>query len=296
MKKMGLFFCVSLGMMTVYAWMPVYADRGGWADPPGGWTFVEEWHAIPDSPGNSGVWDHNNGSDTYSMNAHSALFGQDVARIDTVVGKGDTENGVSAAADAISFTLVDLGDPRALAPDPSDRKQFFLAPLHEPGFIFENDDPFVNGVTFAARFRIVPMPGSDVIGSVNLSPIPETITYIPVASRRAQVGLGFIDPAFTDLEVLIGVGYYAENTLAIIGDGAVLLPIAENIDNTQFHSIWINAKAVEEDYIFIQIRAFVDGDTTPIEYEIVREGAGGAGGDPESLQSNAAWTGNPELS
>ncbi|RJP24393.1 MAG: hypothetical protein C4527_18955, partial [Candidatus Omnitrophota bacterium] len=32
------------------------------------------------------------------------------------------------------------------------------------------------------------------------------------------------------------------------------------------------------------------------EYEIVREGAGGAGGDPESLQSNAAWTGNPELS
>ena len=54
------------------------ADRGGWADPPGGWTFVEEWHQIPlyDYDPDVSPWNHNNGSDQYTENAMSADFAE----------------------------------------------------------------------------------------------------------------------------------------------------------------------------------------------------------------------------
>ncbi len=298
------------GLVGSLVFTPVAsADRGGWADPPGGWTFVEEWHAIPDSPENTGVWDHNNGSDTYSMNANSDVYAEfeimigpdtpvgEVARIDTIAGAGETEDGQTPAADAIVFTVIDLGDPRDVlgGSDPSDRKQFFLAPLHEPGYVFPNDDPFDAGVTFVTRFRVLPIVADPLTAGTDASTDP--ITFIPPASDRAQVGIGFYDPAFTEFKTLVPVGYYAENTIGIIGDGPAVLPIADNIDPTQFHTVWINAKTDPNDFAIILVRAFLDGSTTAVELSFTRDGVSDTSGDPEDVQDNTAvWGGSPELS
>ena len=290
MYRFAIVFVCAAGLFAGTAW----ADRGGWLDPESGWMFVEEWHDIPLYE-NDPDWNHNNGSDQYSMNANTDILEVDVARIDIVEGAGDTEDGVTPSADATVFTLTDFGDPSSISlPEPSDRKQFFLAPLHEPGYEFMPEDPFETGVTFIVRYRVVPMDASLRIGGDE--PATDPITFVPPASSRAQVGIGFRDVVFPEYNTLVAIGYYSENTLSILGNGE-LLPVAENIDTTEFHSIWVNAKTSPDDFGIIQIRAFVDGSTEAAEGEILRPGVGGTGIDPEDMQdsANPEWTDMPEL-
>jgi len=152
----------------------------------------------------------------------------------------------------------------------------------------------VVGVTFVTRFRVLPFENSKRIGGND--PGVDIITFIPPASRRAQVGIGFVDPAFTELETLVPIGYYAENALGILGDLAEVVNFAEGIDTTQFHSVWISSQTDPNDSAVILVRAFVDGSTDAVELSLVREGFGGASGDPEDLQDNPEWAGAPELS
>ncbi|RJP31084.1 MAG: hypothetical protein C4527_08480 [Candidatus Omnitrophota bacterium] len=313
--------------------MPAYADRGGWADPPGGWTFVEEWHEIPQATGNA-KWDHNNGSDSYSENANTELFNDfevfiapgvlagDVVRIETLAGVGETEDGINPAVDAIAMRLVDLGDPRVLGiSDPSDRKIFFLAALHSPGEL--TDDPFIQGITYCARYRIFPIfPDPDIGASqalVQLALDPDgdgvpdgdgSLRFIPEASNRAHVGVGYFDPADNDnRSILVGTGYYTQRTLSILvndksemegtdtTDGDENVPILTNIDTTAFHTVWINAKRDANDPLIIHVRAFADGSLTPVEATIIRGTEGAVDRpNPEDLQDNAAWSGHKELS
>lgn len=291
---------------------PAMADRGGWADPEGGWTFVEEWADIPAFDGDPD-WNHNNGSDEYSGNAHTDLFGQEVVRIDSVAGVGDTEDGENPATDATVLTLVDLGDPRGLGiSDPSDRKLYFLAPLHEPDFAvfdqFPDLDPFKQGLTFAARFRIFPLPidetiqngDSELVIPDTLGP-GDTLQNIPEASDRAHIGLGFVDPGISDFRVIVGCGYYNPDSIELLvdtpdgeDDGTANPKIVEGISNTEFHSIWITAEADPEDDLRIIVKAYVDGSLEPVEGVINR--LSGDLPNPEELQDNPEWEGFPELS
>ncbi len=307
--------CALAVCMIAFAPQTSMADRGGWADPPGGWTFVEEWQDIPQFEGDPD-WNHNNGSDSYSGNAHTDLLGMEVTRIDVIEGAGDTEDGENPAEDATVFTLIDLGDPRSIEgiDDPSDRKQYFLAPLHEPGFdafeeLFPSGDPFAEGITFVTRYRIFPLSvdllvGDDVVVPETLGP-NDTLMNIPEASDRAHVGVGFVDPVIGDFRVIVGHGYFQPNSVQILvdtppeieeaeGDGAANAPIAEGISNTEFHSIWMTAQADPEDDLVINVRAWIDGGLEPVEGQINR--LSNDLPNPESLQSNDEWAGFRELS
>jgi len=319
MNKIKWTLLIFLGMSIS---LPALADRGGWKDPAGGWTFVEEWHKIP-AYENDPVWDHNNGSDSYSGNANSPTFADlgveiapgvpvgDVVSIQTEAGVGDTEDGITKSADAIAMRLIDLGDPRKLnLTDPSDRKIFFLGALHNPGEL--TDDPFIKGITCCARFRIYPIaPDPDIgvgLDLVNLALDPDgdgvpngdgLLHFIPEASDRAHVGVGFVDPADDLARTLVGVGYYTEGTLSILAedkadpDGDENIPILTGIETSAFHSVWVNAKLDPNDSMKVNIRAFGDGSTKPVTYTLVRGDADRP--NPESLQSNAAWAGQKEL-
>lgn len=330
MKKFLWMFGVAVAGSMILA-PATMADRNGWADPPGGWTFVEEWHKIPDYE-NDPVWNHNNGSDSYSGNAHTEDFNLmevyiqdgvlvgDVVQVETLEGVGDTEDGVTPAEDAIAMRLIDLGDPRKLDfADPSDRKIFFLGALHEPGELTE--DPFLNGITFCARFRIFPIipdrdigAGEDLV-AVALDPdgdgVPDgdgTLRFIPEASDRAHVGIGFYNPSDTTQNVLVGVGYYTQGTLSVLVNnldtttdpddvGLNNIPILTDIDTTAFHSVWVSAKADPDNPMLINVRAFGDGSLEPVEAVIQREASGEDLDmpDPEDLQDNAEWSGIMEL-
>lgn len=299
------------------------AQRGGWANPPGGWTFVEEWQEIPAFE-NDDKWDHNNGSDSWSGNANTPVFNEfevfirpgelagDVVRVETIAGAGDTEDGVTKAADAKAMRLIDLGDPRAFVADPSDRKIFFQGPLHAPGAL--TVDPFINGITYAARYRIFPIvPDPDIGASqalvlLALDPdgdgVPNgdgTLRFIPEASDRAHVGVGYVDPANGEQNILVGTGFYTESTLSILvndagdPDGDENVPILTGIDTTAFQSVWVSAKLDTADPTKINVRAFVNGSTTPVITSIFRNPTPDRP-NPESLQGNAAWAGNKELS
>ncbi|NPU95841.1 MAG: hypothetical protein HPY51_01320 [Candidatus Omnitrophica bacterium] len=310
---------VTLGLGPV-----ALADRGGWADPPGGWTFVEDWHKIPDCE-NDPVWNHNNGSDSWSCNANTEDFNTlqvfilpdvlvgDVVQVETLPGVGDTEDGKTPAADAIALRIIDLGDPRILGfADPSDRKIFFLGPLHQPGEL--TTDPYIQGITFCARFRIFPIVPDPDIGvgqtlvDLALDPdgdgIPDgdgTLRFIPEASDRAHVGVGYYDPADDTQSILTGVGYYTQNTLSILvndtadPDGDENIPILTDIDTAQFHTVWLNAKTDPADPMQIRVKAYGDGSLTPVE-AVIRRGTDVDRPNPENLQSNAQWAGFKELS
>lgn len=312
---------VMLSVLVLIAGLAIgsYADRGGWADPPGGWTFVEEWQTVPLCE-NDPRWDHNNGSDSWSCGVNDAFFqsldppveigpGQPVdavVKIEVLAGEGETEDGVTKVADATVMTLIDLGDPRVLGlSDPSDRKIFFLGPLHQPGDITE--DPFIQGITFCARYKILPIvPDPDIGASLaGISDILDEdgfLRYIPEQSDRAHVGIGYFDPADQDNQnILVGTGYYDEGALSILvndqgdPDGDENIPIVSGIDTTAFHSVWVNAKRDETDPLLIHVKAYADGSLIPVEATI-RRGASVDRPNPENLQSNAAWAGFQELS
>ncbi len=331
MKKIVLVeLLVCVGIVCLMGYSPAYADRAGWADPPGGWTFVEEWNEdIPQVDGDP-KWNHNNGSDQYSGNANTDLFNDfqvyikpdvlvgDVVRIETIEGAGDTEDGETPAEDAVCLRIVDLGDPRDFTGgDPSDRKIFFLGALHGPGELTE--DPFLQGVTYIARYRVFPIVPDRDIGAglelVELALDPDgdgvpngdgTLRFIPEASDRAHVGVGYVDPADGIQNVLVGTGYYTEGELSVLVndksvmegiddvDGDENVPVLTNIDTTEFHTVWINAQADPSDPMVINVRAFGDGSLDPVETTIIR-GEDVDRPNPEDLQDNSEWSGQLEI-
>jgi hypothetical protein len=128
-----------------------------------------------------------------------------------------------------------------------------------------------------------------------------TLRFIPEASDRSHVGVGYVDPAFPEENTLIGTGYYTEGTLSLLvndqadPDGDENVPILSNIDTTEFHSVWISAKIDPNDVNVINVRAFADGSTTPVTANIVRGPGAIDPPAPEDLQDNAAWSGQTEL-
>ena len=252
------------------------------------------------------------------------MLAGDLVRIETIPGEGDTEDGVNPAEDATVLRLVDLGDPRTIGlPDPSDRKIFFLGPLHGPGELTE--DPFITGVTYIARYRIFPIiPDRDIgagLSLVNLALDPDqdgipdgdgTLRFIPEASDRAHVGLGYVDPADQDnRNIVVGTGYFNLGSLEILvndksvvegtssTDGDENVKILENIDTTAFHTVWVSAKADPDDPSKINVRAFADGSLTPVTAVIQRGPTDTTDRpNPEDMQDdrNPEWTGQKELS
>ncbi len=330
MGKLCTCYLLVVGICCLMALSPAYAFRDGWADPPGGWTFVEEWQDIPqfeDDPD----WNHNNGSDQYSGNANTEMFNDfqvyiqenvlvgDVVQVEEIAGVGDTEDGETPAENTVALRLVDLGDPRDLGfSDPSDRKLFFLGPLHEPGELTE--DPFLNGVTFCARFRIFPIVPDPDIGAgqdlVDIALDPDqdgepdgdgTLRFIPEASDRAHVGIGYVNPEDGEQNILVGVGYYTQGTLSVLVNdpegeaadndiGLNNVPILTDIDTTAFHTVWVNAQTDPDDPMLINVRAFGDGSTEPVE-AVIQRGSGDEVDrpNPEDLQDNSEWSGLQEL-
>lgn len=338
--------CSPVGLLAVSFILAIasspagYADRGGWADPPGGWTFVEDWNGdIPLMEGDP-KWNHDNGSDQYSANANTLDLNDllveiapgvpvgDVVRIETIEGEGDTEDGSTEAADASVLRLVDVGDPRDLGiPEPSDRKIFFLGALHEPGEL--TADPFETGITFITRFRIFPIfPDPDIGASLELVQLaldpdgdgePDgdgSLRFIPEASDRAHVGIGYVDPDDPLARTLVGVGYYNLGSLEILvndasevagevdengdligRDGDENIKILEGIDTAAFHTVWVNAIVDPEDPGAIIVRAFANGSTTPVIGRILRSVDGAEAPDrpnPETL-GGAEWDGVKQL-
>ncbi len=309
---MGRIFTVCVGTLALLGLVviPSLADRGGWTDPPGGWQFVEEWHEIPryDTDPEEEVWLHDSSSDSYSGNAHTELFqengweGGDVVRIDTIPGAGDTEDGSTPAEDAMVFTMIDLGEPRVLGiDDPSDRKLNFIHVARtEDGEMIEF--PYQDGgITLLVRYRVPPIEHEAPFQEANeFSGDPPFIfaerPWTPPQYDRVQVGLGYIDEAFTDLVVTTGVGYYAPNSLWILGnyeEGGNNHPLArtdiddpgeylvggienhlirDDIDTTEFHSIWLTAQAQEEDPWMIDVSVWIDGEAEPALETVIQRG------------------------
>lgn len=323
------FAVLSLLALAVVIALPAQAQRGGYADPPGGWEFVEDWNQeIPLVEGDP-KWNHDNGSDQYSGNANTQVFNDllveiepgvpvdDVVRIETIAGEGDTEDGVTPAEDATVMRLVDIGDPRILGiSDPSDRKIFFLGALHEAGELTE--DPFINGVTFITRYRIFPIvPDPDIGASLDLVQIaldpdgdgePDgdgTLKFIPEASDRAHVGVGYVNPDDDTVRTLVGTGYFNQGSLEVLTndasevaestdeadrDGDENIQVLSDIETDEFHTIWVSAQADADDPSIIHIRAFADGSLTPVEGTVNRSPDFGDRPNPEEMGGDE-WAG-----
>ncbi|MBZ0255289.1 hypothetical protein K8I31_04465, partial [bacterium] len=138
-----------------------------------------------------------------------------------------------------------------------------------------------------------------------------SLRFIPEASDRAHVGVGYVDPD-NDLDrALVGVGFYNLGTLEILindaselagdttgRDGDENAPILTGIDTTAFHSVWVNAKLDPNDAGAILVRAFADGSTTPVEATIILNDGATANSDrpnPETMGGDQ-WTGVKQLS
>ena len=295
MKHHLLFSCIL--MLLCFS---ASAERGGWGDPVEGWYFVEDWNSvshIPPGPADenapSAIWVHNNGSDSYSANAYSAQHltdgwqGGDVVRLDTVIGQGDTENGTTPAADASVLTFFDLGDPRALGTitsDPSDRKLYLQHVMTDA-----LGEPIVRpleaeGVTLLFRFRaFTPNLTTPYKAGANFSVLPHDNN-----GDKPQIGFSYFDMEDTALEISVGASVYSADTINLTNRaGSTGNPVApaivSGIDPSQFHSVWMTAKAVNpETPDYIRVKAWVDGSLTPnFEMDVYRAGLEGGTVDEE---------------
>ncbi len=262
----------------------VMADRGGWADPEGGWTFVEEFDELPDyEPTEDSVWLHDNSSDQYSGNQNTAIFqengweGGEVARIDEIDG-------------ANVITLIDLGDPRDwTGGDPSDRKFHFTHVFHGEDEAGIEMPISTGGITMLTRYRMTPLDLSTPFQDDNDWADPPfnfaERAWIPEQYDKCQVAFGYGDPIFTDLEAQVGVGYYAENSLFIQSntlnedgtekdpdDGSGNILIKDGINTTEFHSIWWTAITSPDDPYTVNVKAWLDGSAEPVAEGVIMRG------------------------
>jgi hypothetical protein len=288
--------CCALLMVLSFS---ASAERGGWSNPTEGWYFVEEWNEvshIPPPPTDenapNAIWVHNNGSDSFSGNAHSAQHvtdgwqGGDVVRLDIVSGQGDTENGNSKAADASVLTFFDLGDPRSLGTiaDPSDRKLYLQHVMTDA-----LGEPIVRpleaeGITILYRFRaLTPNLTTPYKAGANFSVLPHDNN-----GDKPQIGFGYFDMDDPTFEIAVGASVYSANTINFTNrsgsSGNPVGPaIVTGIDPSQFHSVWMTAKTVDPavpDYV--RVKAWVDGSLTPnFEMDVLRAGLEGGTVDEE---------------
>lgn len=287
------------GVLLMILCLPAFAERGGWSNPSEGWYFVEEWNQvshIPPGPDDvnapNAIWVHNNNSDSYSANAHSAQhitdgwLGGDVIRLDVVNGQGDTEDGSTPAADASVLTFFDLGDPRSLSTitDPSDRKLYLQHVMTDA-----LGEPIVKpleaeGITILFRFRaFTPNLTTPYKAGVNFANLPHDNN-----GDKPQIGFGYSDSEDTSLEIAVGASVYSATSINFTNRGGssgnpVGPAIISGIDPSQFHSVWMTAKAVDPvapDYI--RVKAWVDGGLTPsFEMDVLRTGLEGGTVDEE---------------
>lgn len=122
--------CAFLLMLT-----PLAFGLGGWADPSGGWDWLN------DNFDDLAEWSHDNGSDQWD---------------DSAPGEAGTSPGGAKAevVDGVTvLSIEDTGDPRNDGfAEPSNRKVYLQREVPFEGNIFEE------GVTFTARLRINPNP------------------------------------------------------------------------------------------------------------------------------------------
>ena len=137
------------------------ADRGGWDDPPGGWDIVMEGHGLAGYGWINASSSSDPGLDRDPRTWNDNWDADDVTTF-TVTGAGDTEDGITTAADAIvlqlqdNYTLSDNGHGRGLKfcypfagtydTNPTDYKR-----NPERNVVNVN-----NGVTVVVRFCVMP--------------------------------------------------------------------------------------------------------------------------------------------
>jgi hypothetical protein len=137
MKRFSVFssfmvICFAFLLMQV----PLAFGLGGWADPLGGWDWLNDDFADLDQ------WTHDNGSDQWDESAPGeAGTSPGGVKVETVDG-------------ATVISIEDTGDPRnaGFADPGSNRKIYLQYGVPSDANIFEE------GVTFTARLRINPNP------------------------------------------------------------------------------------------------------------------------------------------
>ena len=215
MRMSILAMIVLAGMVALVG--PATADRGGWADPPGGWDLVYEgrWYPLNDGWYNGGGSDDPVGYDANDVTSQ------------VITGQGDTEDGVNPAADAIVLRVQD----NSTGTDGTGRKIKFTKPF-QGTYAGAQDQHLINvegGVTICVRWRV--LAGTYVVDS-GRSPY----TY-------AHYVLGIDGGAVTDGRCGIAIG--AQHTQWSAGDNVRSTATLVG-DLTQFHTMWIVMERANE--------------------------------------------------
>ncbi|MBN1420692.1 MAG: hypothetical protein JXP34_18110, partial [Planctomycetes bacterium] len=250
--------------------------RGGWPDPPGGWTYVYE--ALPGealyAPGDDvvglldGTWAQHSASsqwdgsapgeiDTTTIGGDGMLCGASPggARIRSVPGAGED------GGDASVLSIEDTGDPTVadglgrVWSDPSNRKLYFW---HEAS---GSDDI---GWTLFARFRLTPDP-------IDVDVSPKGFRGLDVQSD-GKGQLSIVEQGGGGFGMSLG-----EDGNLQIGSTKETIPIA---DPTQFHSVWACLRELEGASAY-RVRVFIDGRMDPVFDGVVPAGTGTEAGAPQ---------------
>ncbi|MDP2898231.1 MAG: DUF5010 C-terminal domain-containing protein [bacterium] len=199
--------------------------RGGWEDPPGGWSFMFEGDRLPDAAGFS----HSNDSDAWDPGLDPAAV-----RARTAKGLGDTEDGITPSPDA---RVVAIDDKQVSG---ANSKFLFTRALRAKG---SQPRLFETGVTFIARWRLVS----------------------PTTSYNNEYSAGNVGVAEDmDNVPDWGVGaYYASSTgMAFVPPELGSHPIPVSSSNS-FHAAWVTAIYDPANRSNVLVNVYLDGASEP---------------------------------
>lgn len=237
--------------------MLAQADRGGWADPPGGWDIVYEGSALPLDDG----WYNGGGSDD------PGGYNPDDLQLLTIAGQGETEDGVNPAADALVLQVQD----NSPGTDGTGRKIKFMKPFagtYNTG-VQDNLINLNGGVTIVVRFKVV--PGT-------LSEPEDQFTY-----RHYFVGVDASDNA----EDRAGLSIGEQWARWARGDDTVSTPMVVGDLTAGFRTFWIVIERKEGDPNNWTGTLYVDGSVTPTSPPMTGPGDTGPDGYFGTADDNA---------
>ena len=247
-------------------------------DPPGGWTYIFAGDSAAPGVGFNaldGTWNHNNGSDQWD---------------ESEIGSG-RPGGVSLLSDGdVSFVrLQDTGDPRNYGMrDPSNRKIYFGHSItNDIGAVAETllDD----GVTISFRARLsTTQPLDSYLPPGGRSPHPWPMDgdgYLVHNSGKGNFGIrqpsgnkliSFALSLASDSFELSTSGLTMNKRNGTFPTDAVDLQdydpgrvnILEMADLTIWHEFWITIRADTSGGGTHKVKIYVDGLSTPIEFDV----------------------------
>jgi len=228
------------------------ADRGGWADPAGGWDIVYEGGKMPLTDG----W--------YNLGGSDDPVGYDADDVTTqvVAGVGDTEDGSNPAADAIVLRVQD----NSTGTDGTGRKIKFTKPFEGTYAGTTIDNHLINvegGVTICVRWRVTSgtlmVPAGD----------QDLFSY-----RHYCVGIDGVDGD----DGRCGLGIGNEYARWCRGDDSNSTPIAVGEMRTGFRTFWIIMEKKTGDQENFGGTVYLDGGVTPAAPTMWGPGDTGADG------------------